>query len=65
MYPRLLREFRCVLAPGGLMVLMTSETRLMRDLFDQHQIRPSSILAVTVHGAPASIYVCRFSQAAP
>jgi hypothetical protein len=43
------------------MVLMTSETRLMRDLFDQHQIRPSSILTVTVHGAPASIYVCRFA----
>jgi tRNA (guanine6-N2)-methyltransferase len=61
LYPKLLREFRRVLAPGGLMVLMTSETRLMRDLFDQHQIRPSSILTVTVHGAPASIYVCRFA----
>ena len=65
LYPRLLREFRRVLAPGGLMVLMTSESRLMRDLFDEHQIIPSSILTVTIHGAPASIYVCRFSHKAP
>lgn len=63
LYPKLLREFRRVLAPGSLMVLMTSETRLMRELFDEQQIIPSSILAVTVHGAPASIYVCRFTPA--
>ena len=61
LYPKLLREFRRVLAPGGLMVLMTAETHLMRALFDEHQIRPTSILSVTVHGAPASIYVCRFA----
>ena len=41
------------------MVLMTSETRLMRDRSTSTQIAPNSILAVTVHGAPASIYVCR------
>jgi tRNA (guanine6-N2)-methyltransferase len=61
LYPKLIREFRRVLAPGGLMVLMTSETRLMRDAFDEQQIVPSSILTLTIHGAPASIYVCRFS----
>jgi tRNA (guanine6-N2)-methyltransferase len=65
LYPKLLREFRRVLVPGGLMVLMTAETRLMRELFEEHQIAASSILAVTVLGAPASIYVCRFSHAAP
>jgi len=60
LYPKLLREFRRVLASGGLMVLMTAETRLMRELFEEHQIAPASILTVTVLGAPASIYVCRF-----
>jgi len=61
LYPRLLREFRRVLAPGGLMVLMTSETRLMRELLEENRIVPSSILTVTVLGTPASIYVCRFA----
>jgi tRNA (guanine6-N2)-methyltransferase len=62
LYPRLLREFRRVLTPGGLMVLMTAETRLMRELFEAHQIVPSSILTVTILGAPASIYCCRFAS---
>jgi tRNA (guanine6-N2)-methyltransferase len=60
LYPKLLHEFRRVLAPGGLMVLMTSEARLMRELLEEHQIVPSSILSITVQGAFASIYVCRF-----
>ncbi len=59
LYPRLMQEFRRVLAPGGLMVLMTSETRLMRELLDEHQIALNSMLAVTVLGASAWIYVCR------
>jgi tRNA (guanine6-N2)-methyltransferase len=59
LYPRLMREFRRVLAPGGLMVLMTSETRLMRELLDEHAIALNSMLAVTVLGASAWIYVCR------
>jgi tRNA (guanine6-N2)-methyltransferase len=63
LYPKLMREFRRVLAPGGLMVLMTSETRLMRELFEEHRIVCSSILAVTILGAAASIYVCRFADA--
>ncbi len=60
LYPKLLAEFRRVLAPGGLMVLMTSETRLMRELFQECRIVPGAILAVTVLGASASIFVCRF-----
>lgn len=59
LYPRLMREFLRVLAPGGLMVLMTSESRLMRELFEEHEIALNSMLAVTVLGASAWIYVCR------
>ena len=62
LYPRLMREFRRVLAPGGLMVLMTSETRLMRELLDEHEIALNSMLAVTVLGASAWIYVCRAAR---
>jgi tRNA (guanine6-N2)-methyltransferase len=63
LYPKVLRELRRVLAPGGLMVLMTSETRLMRELFEEHQIAPTAIHTIAVQGAPASIYACRFSSA--
>jgi tRNA (guanine6-N2)-methyltransferase len=63
LYPKLMREFRRVLTPGGLMVLMTSETRLMRDLIEERRLVCSSILAVTILGAAASIYVCRFADA--
>jgi tRNA (guanine6-N2)-methyltransferase len=63
LYPRLLSEFRRVLDPQGLMVLMTSETRLMRELMQEYELRPTTILTVTILGAPASIYVCRFSKA--
>ena len=59
LYPRLMHEFRRVLAPGGLMVLMTSETRLMRELLEEHKIALNSMLAVTVLGASAWVYVCR------
>jgi len=59
LYPRLLAEFRRVLAPGGLMVLMTAESRLMREALEQHEIALNSMLAVTILGASAWIYVCR------
>jgi SAM-dependent methyltransferase len=59
LYPRLLAEFRRVLAPGGLMVLMTAESRLMRETLEQHEIALNSMLAVTILGASAWIYVCR------
>jgi tRNA (guanine6-N2)-methyltransferase len=63
LYPRLLSEFRRVLARGGLMVLLTSETRLMRELMQEHELLPTSILTVTILGTPASIYVCRINYA--
>jgi tRNA (guanine6-N2)-methyltransferase len=63
LYPKLLAEFRRVLDPQGLMVLMTSETRLMRELMQEYEIVPTSILVVTILGTTAWIYVCRFSKA--
>jgi tRNA (guanine6-N2)-methyltransferase len=60
LYPKLFSEFRRVLAPGGLMVLMTSEGRLMREMFDVYRVAPNSILAATILGASAWLYVCRF-----
>jgi tRNA (guanine6-N2)-methyltransferase len=61
LYPRLLAEFRRVLAPQGLMVLMTSETRLMRELMQEYAIVPKSMLVVTILGTTTCIYVCRFA----
>ncbi len=59
LYPKLIAEFRRVLKPGGTMVLLSAEMRLMSELWTKTHIRPSSILRVTVLGAPAAIYVCR------
>ncbi len=58
LYPKLITEFRRVLKPGGTMVLLSAEMRLMSELWTKAHIRPSSILRVTVLGAPAAIYVC-------
>jgi tRNA (guanine6-N2)-methyltransferase len=58
LYPRLITEFRRVLKPGGTMVLLSAETRLMSELWSRNHLRPSQILRVTVLGASATIYVC-------
>jgi len=41
-----------------MMVLLTAETRLMRELATRHKIRPAQILNATILGAPAAVYVC-------
>jgi hypothetical protein len=58
LYPRLITEFRRVLKPGGTMVLLSAEARLMSELWTKAHLRPSRILHVTVLGAPAAIFVC-------
>ncbi len=58
-YPHLIDEFQRVVKPGGLIVMLTAETRLMADLMSRGAFRPHKILRVSILGAPASIYVVR------
>ena len=58
LYPRLVREFKRVLAPGGKLVLLSGDARLLRETLTAEKIAPARILRVTVLGAPASIFVC-------
>jgi tRNA (guanine6-N2)-methyltransferase len=59
LYPPLIEEFRRVVGPGGLIVMLTAETRLMADLMSRKVFRPHTILRVSILGAPAAIYVVR------
>ena len=59
LYPFLIEEFRRVVRPGGLIVMLTAETRLMADLMSRGVFRPQKILRVSILGAPAAIYVVR------
>ena len=59
LYPRWIREFTRVLKSGGVMVMLTAEWRLMRELERTGKIAPSRIIRVSVLGRPAAIYVCR------
>ncbi len=59
LYPRLATEFTRVLRPGGVMALLTAETRLMRALWAEGLLRPTRVLHVSVLGAPAMVCVCR------
>jgi len=61
LYPRLVAEFDRVLAPDGAMVLLTAETRLLRELLARSRFRVTRVLYVTILGAPAAVYVCRGS----
>ncbi len=58
LYPRLLGEFSRVLKPGGMMVLLSAETRLMRELHSEGLFRPARIMHVSVLGTHAAIYIC-------
>ena len=59
LYPHLIEEFRRVVKPGGLIVMLTAETRLMADLMSRGLFRPQKIMRVSILGAPAAIYVVR------
>jgi tRNA (guanine6-N2)-methyltransferase len=59
LYPPLIEEFRRVVKPGGLIVMLTAETHLMADLMSRGVFRPQKILRVSILGAPAAIYVVR------
>jgi tRNA (guanine6-N2)-methyltransferase len=59
LYPLWMQEFARVLKRGGVMVLLTAEWRLMRDLERTRKISPSKTIRVSVLGKPAAIYVCR------
>jgi tRNA (guanine6-N2)-methyltransferase len=59
LYPIWMREFARVLKPGGMMVMLTAEWRLMRELERTRKFAPSKIIRVSVLGKSAAIYVCR------
>ena len=59
LYPRLIAEFKRVARKGGLIVMLTGETRLMGDLMTRGRFRPEKIVHVTILGAPAAVYVSR------
>ncbi len=58
LYPRLLAEFARVLKPDGVMVMLTAEARLMRELWRDGLFKPARVMHVTVLGVPAAVYVC-------
>jgi len=62
LYPLWFREFTRVIKSGGVMVMLTAEWRLMRELERSRKIAPSRIIRVSVLGRPAAIYVCRKDQ---
>jgi tRNA (guanine6-N2)-methyltransferase len=58
LYPRLIAELSRVLKPGGMMVILTAERRLMRDVLAQGRLKFARVIPVTILGAPAAVYVC-------
>ncbi|HXD90648.1 MAG TPA: methyltransferase domain-containing protein [Candidatus Binataceae bacterium] len=58
LYPRLFKEFARLIQPGGVVVMLTGETRLMGDLLRTGPLRAERIFRVSILGAPAAIYVC-------
>ncbi|HKV55265.1 MAG TPA: methyltransferase domain-containing protein [Candidatus Binataceae bacterium] len=55
-YPRMLAEFQRLVRPGGRIVILTGETRLMSELIRRGAFRPEKILYVSILGAPAAVY---------
>jgi tRNA (guanine6-N2)-methyltransferase len=59
LYPRFISEFKRLVRPGGLIVMLTAEMRLMGESMTRGAFRAERVLRVNVLGAPAAIYVCR------
>jgi tRNA (guanine6-N2)-methyltransferase len=57
LYPRLFHEFQRLIQPGGRLVILTGETRLMSELSSRELFRPDKILQVSILGANAAVYV--------
>ncbi|GCE03679.1 THUMP domain-containing class I SAM-dependent methyltransferase [Dictyobacter aurantiacus] len=57
LYTALIREFDRVLAPGGLMVSLTSEDRLWDRIIQEHGWKTQKKVVFVVLGQPASIFV--------
>lgn len=61
-YPQILHEFHRLISPGGKIVILSSEARLMSNLVTRGALRPEKVLRVSILGARAAVYV---SSAAP
>ncbi|HEY6395765.1 MAG TPA: methyltransferase domain-containing protein, partial [Candidatus Binataceae bacterium] len=59
LYPTWIAELNRVLDSKGLMVLLTAEWHLMRELTAKRRLNPIKTLRVSILGSPAAIYVCR------
>lgn len=60
LYPRMVREMRRVLAPGGLMVALTLERRLFTRLIERHDgLQIERVIGVSLSGLRPSVYLVR------
>jgi tRNA (guanine6-N2)-methyltransferase len=59
LYPALIAEWARVLAPGGRMVLLTSETGLLAQSLKGRSLELAQRISVIVRGFPASIHLVR------
>ena len=57
LYPHLLTEFRRVVKPDGLIVILSGESRLMAQLTREMNFRRQRTLPVQILGARATVYV--------
>jgi tRNA (guanine6-N2)-methyltransferase len=58
LYPRLMREFRRVLVAGGRLVMLSGEINLLRESMARSDLTATTVLPVTILGAPALLVVC-------
>jgi 23S rRNA G2445 N2-methylase RlmL len=57
-YPRVFAELRRVVQPGGRIVVLTGETRLMSSPAVRQQFHPGKVLHASILGTHAAAYVC-------